>query len=290
LKKGKTTMKCGLFTASLLGVCLSVGSSVGQEPDLSLGTKEWPAITNGVVFFNGEYIPPPYTVSRVENVVIINGRRIESGMAWPPQQPAPPPVIPQNEPIMPSTITEKTTIYDEDYLRFLTEARLYYFDKYGQEKGMDKIAEAFNKMPFVSSARRDPESPTGIILILKTGERSSGNLVPPSRKPNNMTKEQALKMMDRLCESYVSGLEGNHFFMLGNTYLRGTPDGYKMLLAPLSEAMKQATNEAHFASLFKTNQFSSSFSEKALRSFYQHKGDLPKWEPHVRETVEKEMR
>lgn len=280
----------GLLAVSVLGMCAGAGISRGQEPGLSLGTREWPAVTNGLVFFNGEYIPPPYTVSRVENVVVINGRRIESGIPWPPPRPAPPPVVPHTEPTMPSTITERTTIYDEDYLWFLNEARLYYFDKYGQEKGMDKMAEVFNKMPFVSSASRDPTSSTGIILILKTGGKSSGNLVPPSRKPNTTTKEQALKMMDRLCESYAKGLEDNHFFMLGNTFLRGAPDGYKMLLAPLSEAMKQATNEAHFASLFRTNRLSGSFSEGALRSLYRHKDGLPKWEPRVREAVEKERR
>ena len=280
----------GLLAVSVLGMCAGAGISRGQEPGLSLGTREWPAVTNGLVFFNGEYIPPPYTVSRVENVVVINGRRIESGIPWPPPQPAPPPVVPHTEPTMPSTITERTTIYDEDYLRFLHEARLYYFDRYGQEKGMDKIVEAFNKMPFVSSASRDPTSLTGIILILKTGEKSSGNLVPPLRKPNTTTREQALKMMDELCEVYVRGLEGNHYFMIGKMMRRGIPSAFNRTLLPLADAMRAAKDETEFLAIMKMKQPPGGMAETQLRMFYRHKDDLPKWESRAREAAEKGMR
>lgn len=280
----------GLLAVSALGMCAGAGISRGQEPGLSLGTREWPAVTNGLVFFNGEYIPPPYTVSRVENVVVINGRRIESGIPWPPPKAEPPAQVPESDPVMPSTITETTTNFDSDFIKYVSDKRQYLFDRFGRDKGIELMVEVYKGLPCILNAERDATSPVGIVLFWKSGKVSRVDLVPPSRKPNTTTKEQALKMMDRLCESYVEGLEDNHFFMLGNTFLRGAPDGYKMLLAPLSEAMKQATNEAHFASLFRTNRLSGSFSEGALRSLYQHKDGLPKWEPRVREAVEKERR
>mgnify|MGYP001492358981 FL=1 len=284
------TTKSRLLAVLLLGVCLSAGSSVGQELDLSLGTKEWPAIMNGVVFFNGEYIPPPYTVSRVESVIFINGRRIDSGMVWPPPKAAPPDPVPDADPVMPSTITERTTNFDSDYIKYVSDKRQYLFARFGQDKGIELMVGVFQEMPCILKAERDATSPVGIVLVWKSGKVSHVDLVPPSRKPDNMTKEQALEIMDRLCEIYVRGLEGNNYFMFGRMTRRGLPVAFKRTLIPLADAMHAAKDEADFLAIMKTNQPTGGMMEEYLKMFYQHKADLPKWEPHVRETVEKEMR
>ncbi len=58
-----------------------------------LGRKEWPPVTNGLVFVDGKYIHPPYTVSSVEGDIFINGTPVITALKWPPQVPptVPPP-------------------------------------------------------------------------------------------------------------------------------------------------------------------------------------------------------
>ena len=261
-------------------------AEVGAENAEPLGRRVWPAVTNGLVFINGEYIPPPYTVSRDKHFILINDRLIEQGPPWPWPKSLPPPPIPKTEPIMPTSISEKTTIYDDDYLRFVTDSRLYLFDKYGQEKGMDKLIEVIKKLPFVSSASRKAGSPTGVDLILKSGEKSSGDLVGPERKAMVVTKEWVRQSMDRNCDIYVNGLANNNCFMFGNTTRRLTPAGFGQALTPLVEAMRAAKDESEFLSITKTNQPPGRMSEAAFRSFYKHKVDLPKWELRIRAATE----
>jgi len=275
--------KCGLFAVLLLNAYLSAGSSVGQEPDLSLGTRTWPAVSNGLVFVEGEFLPPPYVVSRIGNGIYINGRHIESPLPWHTQnmQEARPDVF-LTDPVVPETITEKTTQYDKDFIRYIHEKRRYLFHEYGQEEGMNLMVDAYKSLPCIVSATRDAESPNTISVKWRSGRVSHIGQVPLMRKPVDITPDQAVKLLDGVCEIYAEGLKATNYFMFGSAKRRGTQESFARTLEPLANALRSAKDEADFLSVMKTNQPPGGMSEKTLRSFYKYKDEVPEWERRLR--------
>ena len=118
-------------------VCCFIGSvacvrAEGQCPggtnDLSIGERKWAPISSGVLFVDGRYIPPPYVVSRKEGDVFVNGHDIAWALQWPPKKRMPPPPPPVGEPVLPASITEKTTKFDKDFIGYVHYMRQYLMD------------------------------------------------------------------------------------------------------------------------------------------------------------------
>jgi hypothetical protein len=271
-----------VLVAAVVRTALSEPSNTLDTASLSIGVKEWPSITNGVVFIDGMYIPPPYVVSRREGELFLNGLHLDWVMKWPPKEERQTP-IPKVDPIMPSSITEKSTKYDPDYIRYMSDKQAYIFAKYGQEKGMDLMVEAYKQLPIVVDAVRDSDSKRSIFVKWKSGAESHIDHVAPEVKRDNLTRAQAEQYVDRMAEIYVRGLGDNNYFLLGSSGgQRGTKEAFGRTLVPLADAMRAAKDEAEFLSIMQTNQPVGGLSEKTLRSFYKYKAEVPKWEPRLR--------
>jgi len=272
----------------MISVCLSALISEAQPSDGrvsngELGQREWPAASNGLVFVEGEFLPPPYVVSRIGSGIYINGRHIESPLPWHTQnmQEARPDVF-LTDPVVPETITEKTTQYDKDFIRYIHEKRRYLFHEYGQEEGMNLMVDAYKSLPCIVSATRDAESPNTISVKWRSGRVSHIGQVPLMRKPVDITPEQAVKLLDGVCEIYAEGLKATNYFMFGSAKRRGTQESFARTLEPLANALRSAKDEADFLSVMKTNQPPGGMSEKALRSFYKHRDEVSEWERRLR--------
>ncbi len=250
-----------------------------EVQDMKLEQRTWPAVSNGLVFVEGEFLPPPYIVSRVRNEIHINGKFMDAPSPWPKNKDinptkATPPIV---DPNIPHNLNEQTTMYDDVYIRYIYEKRRYLFNKHGQDKGIDMMVGVYTNLPCIKSARRIDGS-TSISIIWKSGEIDNVRQVPPKRK--DISKEQVAMMLDKLCEAYVQDLNHNDYFMFGNAYRTGTQDGFGQYLVPIAEALKTSKDENSFVTVM-TNKFSivTGFTEEAFRSFYKHKDKLPQWEP-----------
>ena len=257
--------------------------------DLSIGERVWPSISNGIMFVDGKYISPPYVVSRHESDIFVNGNNIAWALQWPPKKKSAPLPPPEHEPVMPSSITEKTTNFDNDFLQYFSDKRRFVFSKFGPNKGIDVMVDVFKELPCVSSAKKDPNSGNTIIVEWKNGEVMNINMIPHERKGVNLTREQAEAFIDKTAEIFVRGLSNGDYYMLegGGPSRSGLWGGAKQIFLPLADAMRVARDEADFLSIMKTNQPPGGMSEKTFRSFYQHKGELPKWEPRLRDATGK---
>ncbi len=275
------------FNTALAIICtVALSRAQGQNTrtevqDMKLEQRTWPAVSNGLVFVGGEFIPHPYFVSRVKNAIYINGKHVGTPGGWPTvnkQEVAMSTPAPEN-PAIPTEITQKTTMYDDIYIRYIYEKRRYLFATYGQEKGIDMMVDVYKSLSCIKDAKRATDS-NSIIVTWLSGDLDRVCQVPPRRAPDNGTPEQAAKMFDGICEIYYSGLELNDYFMFGTVHRRGTQDGYGQFLVPIAEALKTAKDEEAFVSVM-TNKFPmvTGFTEKAFRSFYKHKDKLPQWEP-----------
>ncbi len=102
-------MKGQFFLALVLIGCPILETALGNLTNAvqSLGVRVFPVVTNGIVFIDGEYIPPPYIIRRDENAIILNERQYFIDDRWPlrPHVPPKPPTPPKERPTMPLGIT-----------------------------------------------------------------------------------------------------------------------------------------------------------------------------------------
>jgi hypothetical protein len=272
----------------LAGVCAILASTssfcqdtASEKKVIDYERRTWPAVSNGLLFVSGEFIPAPYVVSRNKNSIYINGRHVGTPGGWPAEvkpevvTPVPPPADPER----PTDITEKTSKYDDVYIKYIYEKRRYLSSVYGQEKGIDMMVDVYKSLPCIRDAKREDNS-VSIIITWATGAIDHVTQVPFQRLKDNTTPEQAARMFDGICEIYSSGLEFNDYFIFGSVHRRGTQDGYGQFLMPIAEVLKAAKDEEDFVTVM-TNKFPmvTGFSAQAFRSFYKHKDKLPQWEP-----------
>ena len=270
-----------------LGLVGCLHGADGSLADLTPETRKWPPITNGLVFIDSEYTPPPYVVSRIKNGIYINGRHVESPMAWPSTNASNKSALqpPAEDIPIPATITKETTQYDAAFYNYIGYKRDYLAGKFGKQKGTELLVEAYRELPCIKDAYYDTNTVGRIIVTWIAGKVDNINEFAPQLKRDNSTPEQAAKVMDDVCEMYVRDLTNGGFDMFGNTYLRGPSESsHQRILVPLSDALKSATNEQSFISMLRTNQFFSNYSENSgiFKSFFKHKEELPKWEPRIR--------
>lgn len=281
--KGVTTIT--LIVAAVATGALAQNGNQGTVTDeQSIGERVWPPVSNGLIFIDGKYLPPPYTVSRREGDILVNGQQVTAIIRWPPVKIPPPPPPPETEPVMPASITEKTTPHDKDYLAYMTGVRDFLFAKYGQQKGTEMMVDVYLKLPCVRDARRVENEPNTIEFVWADGEKGGVSLVPPRRRDDNLTKEQAQEYIDHFAEMHMNGLDRGDYYMIeGGGYSRtGTTVGAKQTFLPLADAMRATENEADFLAVMKTNQPVGGMSERTFRSFYRHKDEMPAWEARIR--------
>ena len=274
-----------------IGVLIAATASTGARAqdggqgtdDLSIGERAWPPVSNGIIFIDGKYLPPPYTISRREGCVFVNGQGFDYLLQWPPVKTPLPPPPPENEPIMPASITEKTTRFDKDFTTYIADTKAYLMAKHGQEKGIEMMVDVYRKLPCIKTAQRPEDSANTIKVVWMDGSKGSITQVPPRRKDDNYTKDEAERIIDKLTGNVVHGLDSGDYYMMQNGVEigTGTTVGARRVFLPLADAMLATESEEDFLAVMKTNQPPGGISEKTLRSFYKHKDEMPAWEARI---------
>lgn len=248
--------------------------------DLAIGERIWPPVSNGVIFISGKYLPPPYIISRREGTAFVNGIYLAFMFPWPPKKQNDT-IIPKEKPLIPNSISEKTTVYDKDYIEYIYYVRQYLIAKYPKHKVVEMMADVYRQLPCVRDVKFDSDDDNYIIVTWVTGEKRRDNQFPVSvrHKDNNMTKEQMRKIIDKVTETYVKGLENNYYYLEGAGGGRmGTFEGFKGTFKPLVAALHAAKDEDEFLFIVKTNNPPQGLSEEWFRMFYRDKDNLTKWE------------
>ena len=232
----------------------------------------------------GSTSPPPYTISRRESHILVNGQDfLRSVVIWPPIKIPPPPPPPETEPVMPATITEKTSKYDKALWTYTSAARDYLRAKHGQEKATEMMVEVYRRLPCVKSAQRR-ENSHSVEVIWKNDAKDSNPQTPAPRKPEEKwTKEQVKTSVDEVAEGLVESFaEGGFYMSSGKTPCRsGTAKGAQMVFLPLAGAMRAAESEEDFLAIMKTNQPPGGIMEAELSTLYKHKDEMPVWEARI---------
>ena len=107
---------------SLLSVCGATTDIDTYFRLLNIDTNAVYFVTNGMVFIDGEYIPPPYTIRRKGGAVVLNDRVFMGSVIPPPPLPARQPNIPpETDPKLPDNVTKKTIFQNHVVQKYLKE-------------------------------------------------------------------------------------------------------------------------------------------------------------------------
>jgi hypothetical protein len=145
-----------------------------------LGVKEGGKLESGFVFFDGQYLDAPYTVSRRGRQVFINDVGIFQWQRWPL-----PDLRVEADPGYPPGLTQKSTL--EDVLDaknpengpFYREGR-YLEQHFPKEAFSEKMATWFRGLPFVQSAEFKAPGSRLLKVRMKNGEETVVSLIPPA--------------------------------------------------------------------------------------------------------------
>lgn len=287
-----------LFVISLFSqlICANVFASIGLgwEPVTSqsaidaLGVEVGNPITNGFIFIDGCYIPPPYVVKREGNGVFINNRLIEERIQWPLETQGEP-VIVSELPSMPSTITTQSTLFDKDVSHYLGMAKAYYRQKYGTENIATWMKPIYEALPCVEKVL--PADSQSLHVIWKDGTNASGRgkvwLVPPERGIEKWTPETIISEENSIKTLYEEGLNGNEYYFIktpssSSSRMTGTQEGAVEVLIPLISILERSQTAKEVYTRFHALEIVQ-FSENSAKAFFENRDSIT---PELKERLE----
>ena len=233
-----------LIIAALAFACAAPGedtvSNAVGSAEQALGVTIGRTVTNGFVFVDGRYLEPPYVVSRRGHTVQINDVVVEQPCPWPIPE-APKVVITTEDPEVPASLTEHSSEFDPEFIRFHVAKRsyLYYHLKLRGKDYSEAMVKAYASLPNVESAKMGRD-----LNYIEVKYRGGGvgriRIVPMSRKPKEWTPESLLESLETSRRNYETRLAQGDYFCVGSRMSRttGTSAGALMTLVPLVEILK----------------------------------------------------
>jgi len=252
---------------------LSEGATIDPQSAVQeLGTTEGIPITNGFFFINGKYIDPPYVVTRKGSGIFINGYLVEQPCPWPiPEKQNS--AVPVEDPKMPKTITDKSSIYDADLLAYMGNKRAYYESRLHGKEFADIMVKAYAELPCVKEAKQGRDF-NHIDVTWGNGQVDHIRIVPFSRKIPEWTRESILERTDKDRANYENRLGKGDYYFLGSAHGRmtGTADGARMVLSILCPILETSKNAKEVQQRMAQAGFSF-FDEKASEAFFANRSE-----------------
>ncbi len=275
------------FNACVFLVAISLLNA--HSAPTPLGNTDFGVYTNGMLFYNGEYIPPPYSVVRKEDSLYVNSLLILQVPLRAPPSPEPPPKIPSTDPPIPKEITEETEPFDAILEAYLRDKRLFLFAKHGEEKGIDMMVDAYKALPCVLNAKRNDEDTlrlwwkgqylgTGSFLIYQRNEPGRNNDIAKYLSiPENVIAE-----IESSARRIVRVVRDGDYLMLGVPWRQGGAGALQKALFPLAMALQKAQNETEFIAIMQTNMPPGEIEEQGLKNFWKHREQAFVWEARAK--------
>lgn len=254
-----------------------------QSTILALGVEESTPITNGFVFIDGRYIPPPYIVKREGNGIFINGNLIEERLPWPVriQENQEKKVFSKELPVMPDSITEATPSSNRTVQKYISDMQTYYLNKYGESRVVGHMITLYQSLPCIEKVLPHSNS-NGCIVFWKGESNPNGVLMyptPPKRgQPTEWTQEKIIMQGRRTKEGYETRLARNSFFILPTIKTRsgritGSQEGVVKILLPLVSILESSQTSEEVFERMKALDLVG-FSENAAKAFFENRDSI----------------
>ncbi len=286
-------MKSQIFLSLVLIGCPILETALGNPTNAvqSLGVRVFPVVTNGIVFIDGEYIPPPYSIRRDETAIILNERQYFIDDRWPlrPHVPPKPPTPPKERPKMPFGITAQTAFEDVRVSSYEEQMRLYLFDKFGEEKGIDMMVEVYKQMPFITDAKRIDSNSIRLWVI---GRSNEVEFVVRQRNFQDWGAWMRVKSAEELIMSLeikalrmVKALSDGRLVMNSGFPLSSGVE----CLFPIADALRNAGTETEFLERIPDSLRQRGILERDLKNFWKHREQAPVWEAWAKQIYEEDL-
>jgi len=238
-----------------------------------LGVTNGKPVTNGFVFVDGKYLPPPYVVTRRGHTVQINGVVVERPCPWPiPETPT----VTTEDPQVPPSLTANSSKYETDFVKYLRAKQSYYYEHL-QLTGTnfcEAMAKAYAGLPNVERASPDID-PFYVNVVWRNGGKGRIRVVPFSRRSHEWTRASLLETLETRRINYETRLEQGDYFCVGAKMSRttGTTDGALMTLPTLVEILKTSKDAKEVHQRFQSAGWMN-WGEKASEAFFINRSGL----------------
>ena len=160
--------------ALLAGIAAATPEEDHADAIRALGVTNITVKNPGYFFYGGEYVPPPYIVTREGDFLKINGRYIRFFCKW-PQPKLRKWHVTHKMPEVPSSVTEKTTEFDSAVRNYMDDCFDYWLTTHDAEDhslGATVMVAGLLKLPCVKNAYVDERG--DVRIGWKDGRNSYG--------------------------------------------------------------------------------------------------------------------
>ncbi|MDD4111328.1 MAG: hypothetical protein PHS54_07335 [Clostridia bacterium] len=196
--------------------CTSKIFGENSKPEIKLfiddfGINEGKAIDNGFVFFEGQYIDAPYTVTRKGLAVFVNGRMVEKPIMWPR------PDTTQNvDPKLPEGITRNSNF--EDIREHMHKKYLYIFQHYPEGEAVQNFVDYYRSLPCIKEVEFTSPDHSSIKVTFFSGKVQNERVRPFGKNRNvKYDKETVLKIVESSREHLEERLQKGDTYFFFNT-------------------------------------------------------------------------
>lgn len=253
----------------------------------ALGRDEGTSITNGFLFVDGRYIPPPYHVTRSGNLILINDIYIDKSGMWPPPKRREKKAI-KELPSMPKTSTKYQTSSDKDVVDYIVKMKSYLEYTYGQDEMVKRMVGVFKSLPGVIDAKQ--ENPFSVTVTWKNQDGTEteiiSTLVSRERGQVEWTREKVIEWASESKSRYERGLGFNDYYFLSpkgfHSRLTGTEEGALKLLIHLIPILEVSENGQEVFERMQTLKFIV-FDKEMATAFFSNRDSIT---PELKQRVE----
>ncbi len=167
--------------------------------------------------------------------------------------------------------------------------RLYLFDKFGEEKGIDMMVEVYKQMPFITDAKRidansirlwlNDMSPDVAFVITQRNFQDWGAWMRV-KSAEELIMSLEIKAMRMVKALFDGRLVMNSGFPLSS--------GVECLF-PIADALRNAGTETEFLERIPDSLRQRGILERDLKNFWKHREQAPVWEAWAKQIYEEDL-
>jgi hypothetical protein len=224
VKEAKMRLYTGAILLTVVFLAATANPGCGVEsasPELHVGEfgiNEGQPVERGFVFYDGRYLPTPYTVTRRGTAVAINGIVVTRPRKWPL-----PDLAVDQDPGVPEWVTEDTPWNDlvdpENRHNGVLARKARYLAQHHPDEYVERMIEFIRSLPNVQSLE-EKRAPAYVVRT-KDGKTETIGIMTPtpdSYSVRSPTKEEVTEDVNKVREYYEKWLQRGDMLMFDSSY------------------------------------------------------------------------
>jgi hypothetical protein len=200
-----------LAIAILACLCTIPAYAAEKQPPLheqEFGTAAGEPIARGIVFIDGRYLAPPYTVSRKGLGIFVNDTLALRPVTWPQAKPLPG----KEDPKLPEEVSKHSSTRDRVLKEYLDKKYAYIRTNHPKKDHPRLLEALYRSLPCVKGVAIDKEQPDILTTTNYHGTESRVPLHIPD-PPATLTREDVTRQLESIRVRIEADLKEGHYYL-----------------------------------------------------------------------------